>query len=46
MPIRSAPRRGRRPRRAWPLTKVVGTLDPILLGWRNYYRYATQVSGL
>ncbi|MGX5806260.1 group II intron reverse transcriptase/maturase [Bradyrhizobium sp. Arg314] len=26
----------------WPLTKVVGTLNPILLGWRNYYRYATQ----
>lgn len=25
-----------------PLSKVIGRLNPILLGWRNYYRYATQ----
>jgi group II intron reverse transcriptase/maturase len=25
-----------------PLAGVIGKLNPILIGWRNYYRYATQ----
>jgi group II intron reverse transcriptase/maturase len=25
----------------WPPAKVIDRLNPILLGWRNYYRYAT-----
>jgi RNA-directed DNA polymerase len=26
----------------WAVTEVIDRLNPILLGWRNYYRYATR----
>ncbi|MCM2439467.1 group II intron reverse transcriptase/maturase [Agrobacterium vitis] len=26
----------------WPLAELIDKLNPILLGWRNYYRYATR----
>lgn len=26
----------------WPLSRLIGMLNPVLIGWRNYYRYATR----